>query len=583
MITDVSDRPTPRPNRELYLDALRTAAIIRVVTYHTFGGAWLSWLFPAMGVMFALAGGLMVRSLDKQPPLTVIRNRARRLLPALWLFGLVIIPVMLWGGGAFSNWTDPNTGEPVPFWKLIFWVVPILDPPGNEFGANFTVVLWYLRTYLWLVALSPLLLKAFRKWPLPTLVAPLSLVLLQTFGVLPSQDSGPVWDLVSTIGMFAPCWMLGFAHRTGALKKVPLPALLGVAAACAIGGIAWAVGHPVTDADPGETYDLNGIPLANALWSIAVIIPLLRFAPDASWIGRTPFLGRLVALVNNRAVTIYLWHNVMIDASFPIDDWLTRWIPGSVVENPAWDFLTVWVGIAVCVLAFGWVEDLAARRKPRLFPVGPSAAERKAEYAAAQAARAADAAGTDGATGIPVPANAAAAGHPGDEYRPDGYRADGYRAEDHHAGGHPPASYPPAGPPHGGPGADGPNRQQYGGPRPGGSPTGGPQFGGPQFGGPPTGGPPSGELPYGAPRQGPARDASTQQYDPRGHGQAPGPYRQPGTPPPGGYEHPTADYGSGYPGAQRAPRRDEAAQQYPTQRPAPEGQSEQYPPPRSRH
>ncbi|WP_169745009.1 acyltransferase family protein [Cryptosporangium arvum] len=545
----MSDRPTKRPNRELYLDALRTAAIIRVVTYHTFGGSWLSWLFPAMGVMFALAGGLMVRSLDKQPPLTVIKNRARRLLPALWLFGLIIIPVMIWGGGAFSNWTDPNTGEPVPFWKLIFWVVPIFDPPGNEFGTNFTVVLWYLRTYLWLVALSPLLLKAFRKWPVPTLVAPLGLVLLQAFGVLPSPDEGNLWDLVSTLGMFAPCWMLGFAHRTGKLKKVPMPALIALVAACAIGGIAWALGHPAQDADAGEAYDLNGIPLANALWSIAVIIPLLRFAPDASWIGRTPFLGRLVALVNNRAVTIYLWHNVMIDASYPIDDWLTRWLPEGLVENPAWDFLTVWVLVALCVLAFGWVEDLAARRKPRLFPVGPSAAERRAEHAAELAAKAAE------DTPAPVAANAA---RPGDDQRPYG-GPDQYGAPDRY--GRPDDRYG--------------RPEQHGRPDP---------YGQGQY-----------TQPDRYPQQRPAGPAGHPQ---NGHG-TPDAHRyqqyetgQYGAPL-GGYDHPTADYNAEYRNVANHPTADyseayrEARREpprrngYPAQRPPAEGQPEE--PRRSRH
>ncbi|WP_344650999.1 acyltransferase family protein [Cryptosporangium japonicum] len=527
----MSDRPTKRPNRELYLDALRTAAIIRVVTYHTFGGSWLSWAFPAMGVMFALAGGLMVRSLDKQPPLTVIKNRARRLLPALWLFGLVIIPVMLWGGGAFSTWTDPNTGEPVPFWKLIFWVVPIFDPPGNEFGTNFTVVLWYLRTYLWLVALSPLLLKAFRKWPIPTLVAPLGLVLLQAFGVLPSPDEGNLWDLVSTLGMFAPCWMLGFAHRTGKLTKIPMPALIAIVVACAVGGIAWALGHPAQDADAGEAYDLNGIPLANALWSIAVIIPLLRFAPDASWIGRTPFLGRLVALVNNRAVTIYLWHNVMIDASYPIDDWLTRWLPEGLVENPAWDFLTVWVLVALCVLAFGWVEDLAARRKPRLFPVGPSAAERRAEYAAELAAKEQE----DAAPGRPAPVGPNVAHGDDRGRRPGPYGPDQYGQ-----GQYGPGQYPP------------PDRyaQQQ----------------------------PSGYAPNG---YGPPDAQRYQQYETGQYGA-----------PMGGYDHPTADYNAEYRNANHptadysqayreargeSPRRNG----YPTQRPAAEGQPEEHR--RSRH
>ena len=48
--------------------------------YHLFGWAWLPLVFPSMGVMFALAGSLMARSL-KRPAWSVIRGRLRRLLP----------------------------------------------------------------------------------------------------------------------------------------------------------------------------------------------------------------------------------------------------------------------------------------------------------------------------------------------------------------------------------------------------------------------------------------------------------------------------------------------------------------------
>ena len=40
-------------------------ALVRVVVYHLFGWAWLTVLFPSMGVMFALAGSLMARSLNR--------------------------------------------------------------------------------------------------------------------------------------------------------------------------------------------------------------------------------------------------------------------------------------------------------------------------------------------------------------------------------------------------------------------------------------------------------------------------------------------------------------------------------------
>lgn len=53
------------PGRDRYLDLLRSLALVRVVLYHLFGWAWLTVLFPSMGVMFALAGSLMARSLSR--------------------------------------------------------------------------------------------------------------------------------------------------------------------------------------------------------------------------------------------------------------------------------------------------------------------------------------------------------------------------------------------------------------------------------------------------------------------------------------------------------------------------------------
>ena len=46
-----------RPNhgRDQYVDALRALALVRVVTYHTYGWIWLPVLFPSMAVMFAPA------------------------------------------------------------------------------------------------------------------------------------------------------------------------------------------------------------------------------------------------------------------------------------------------------------------------------------------------------------------------------------------------------------------------------------------------------------------------------------------------------------------------------------------------
>ena len=132
--------------RDRYFDTLRAVAIVRVVLFHAFPVAALELVFPSMGVMFALGGSLMVRSLDRSAS-RAVRNRVRRLLPALWVMALVLVPLMIQRG-----WRDR------PSWPhLLLWVLPVADPPASEFGYPAAGVLWYLVTYLWLVLLSPLL------------------------------------------------------------------------------------------------------------------------------------------------------------------------------------------------------------------------------------------------------------------------------------------------------------------------------------------------------------------------------------------------------------------------------------------
>ncbi|MEV6815332.1 glycosyltransferase, partial [Micromonospora sp. NPDC051296] len=89
--------PATGGGRDRWFDVLRAVALARVIVYHMWGFAWLSWAFPAMGVMFALAGSLMARSLDRAPA-GALNARLRRLLPALWAMGLLLVPTMIWHG-----------------------------------------------------------------------------------------------------------------------------------------------------------------------------------------------------------------------------------------------------------------------------------------------------------------------------------------------------------------------------------------------------------------------------------------------------------------------------------------------------
>jgi peptidoglycan/LPS O-acetylase OafA/YrhL len=337
-------------SRDRYFDALRAVAIIRVVVFHAFPLAALELVFPSMGVMFALGGSLMVKSLDRAAG-RAVANRLRRLLPALWVMGLILVPVMIRHG-----WPDR------PSWPhLLLWALPVADPPSSELGYPAAGVLWYLVTYLWLVLLSPLLLFLYRRWNLPTVLLPLfGLMLLVAYPDTFGDTAG--WVLQNILA-FGSCWVLGMAHRQGDLAKLRPHVVLGIAVACVGGALAWTWTHP------GENgHDLTGIPVAYAIYSIGFVLALLRWSPSMQWLGRVRALNGFVSMVNNRAVTIYLWHNVAITIAVYLFDRLELWrIPHQSLEY-ATDFSIALLLIAVAVLVLGWVEDLAARRRPRISP-----------------------------------------------------------------------------------------------------------------------------------------------------------------------------------------------------------------------
>ncbi|MFJ8995799.1 acyltransferase [Streptomyces sp. NPDC102279] len=341
--------------RDRYFDSLRAVALVRVVAYHTFGWAWAGLVFPSMGVMFGLAGTLMAKSLERPAP-KVVKSRLRRLLPPFWFWGVFVVLAMLVHG-----W--------MPGRQIVYWIVPLGDPPGNAWGEQAWEILWYLRTYLWFVLLSPLLLRVFRLAPVPVLVLSLAPVLvLNFFWDAPDNRFGSaLWDLAT----YLFCWLLGFAHRDGVLQRLrPAAVVVASLAALAYGG--WfAFAHR----SEFGTYDLDEIPLAQAFWSAGFVTLLLYFKAyydvDFAWLTRFRRLDRTVTIFNARAVTIYLWHEIALILAVPLIDqfWkvpaFEKWLP---LESQWFMFGIGWVLIWIAIALFGWVEDVAARKKPKLLP-----------------------------------------------------------------------------------------------------------------------------------------------------------------------------------------------------------------------
>ncbi|MFE4749343.1 acyltransferase [Streptomyces mirabilis] len=350
--------PAPKAKgtgRDRYFDALRAVALVRVVAYHTFGWAWAGLVFPSMGVMFALAGSLMAKSLER-PALKVVKSRMRRLLPPFWFWGFFVVVAML-----IHDW--------MPGWQIVFWIVPVGDPPGNQWGIQAWEILWYLRTYLWFVLMSPLLLKVFRKAPLPVLLLSLAPILVFQYAWQPPDNrfgSG-----LTDFATFLFCWLVGFAHREGVLQRLkPALVILASLALLAYGG--W-----YTFAHQAEfgTYDLDEVPVAQTFWSAGFVTLLMYFKAyydvDFAWLARFKRLDRIVTIFNGRAVTIYLWHEIALVLTVPLIDqfWkvpaFEKWLP---LESQWFMFGIGWVLIWVAIPLVGWVEDVAAKKKPKLLP-----------------------------------------------------------------------------------------------------------------------------------------------------------------------------------------------------------------------
>jgi peptidoglycan/LPS O-acetylase OafA/YrhL len=316
--------------RNRYLDLLRAVATARVVVYHSTGWAALTVVFPAMSVMFALAGSMMAASLDRYGP-GAVERRFQRLLPSLWVLAGVAVPAMLVSGLVWD-------------WTVLLWFFPLQDPPATGFWLEGLAATWYLRDFLWFVLLSPVALPLFRRFPVATVATPYVALAVLTL----AEVSPP--PVVRDLALYGGAWLLGFAHHDGMLTR----RRWWVAGPLAAAGAVWTLTHPGP-----RGFDLNDIPLGNALWSAAFIMIALSFAPDVRG-------HRVLTVLNARALTIYLWHVPLIVAvvrfaeatGLPVTGWV----------GISWRLAVVAGLLAIMVLLVGWVEDLAANRRPTLLP-----------------------------------------------------------------------------------------------------------------------------------------------------------------------------------------------------------------------
>ncbi|MEU8992325.1 polysaccharide deacetylase family protein [Streptomyces sp. NPDC048558] len=205
--------------------------------------------------------------------------------------------------------------------------------------------------------------------PVPVLLLSLAPILAVHFLWEPPDNrfGGALTDLAT----FFFCWLLGFAHRDGVLRRLKPLAV----AALSLAAIAYGGWYAFTHQAETGSYDLDDIPLAQTFWSAGYVTLLMYakefFRVDFARLTRVRPLDRLVTVFNTRAVMIYLWHEIALILAVPLIDrfWnvpaFEKYLP---LESQWFMFGIGWILVAVFVLLCGWVEDMAGKKKPTLVP-----------------------------------------------------------------------------------------------------------------------------------------------------------------------------------------------------------------------
>jgi len=349
-----------RHERESFLDVVRVVALGRVIVWHAFGAAAITYVVSAVPAMFFVTGSLLAKSLDRRPARQVLFERLRRILVPLWVFGAVAYAAM-----AVADHVDPGPGTTIPWGSIGNWLLPLGDPKGNGWeGGWMAQPLWYLRTLVWLLALSPFLRHAVRRSAGATFAAlAVAVFALDLVGRRPDlvlHAAPQLWWQIGDVALYAIFLLLGFCHRDGRLDRLGRAEWLGVTVASASVGALWCLTQPV----PGNV--VNNSHPAHLFVGAAWLAAAMAFRDPIATLATRRATASIVAFATRRSMSIYLWHTTAIVLTYRFLATRGAFAPGVFTVMVLAGTLA---GTVAFVLLFGWVEDVAARRAPRLWPL----------------------------------------------------------------------------------------------------------------------------------------------------------------------------------------------------------------------
>lgn len=248
-------------------------------------GRWVTWLFQVMPVFFLVGGYVNARSWPAHRErgeswTRWVRDRALRML---WPTAVFVV------AGVLAVTAARLAGVPAAELAEAGWLV--------------AVQLWFLPVYLLLIALTPVLLAAHRRWGLAVPVLMAAAAALVNVGVAGAQLRFAGY--ANYLFVWGSVHQCGFGWQDGTLTRRrwrPL-ALAGGGAALLAGLLAWGP-FMVDMIGSGNTNPPSVALLAFALAQAGL---LLALEPALTRLLARPGLWRLVQRLNTTVMTVYLW------------------------------------------------------------------------------------------------------------------------------------------------------------------------------------------------------------------------------------------------------------------------------------
>ncbi len=290
--------------RDSFLDVVRAVSIVRVIFWHALGFWWISWAFAAMPAVFYVSGAVLTKSIRRASCWTVVKRRLRRLVVPFLAFSAISVGLV-----AIADPDGLRTALP----EVVSWVVPYRAPAALPWeGGWLSTPLWFLRALVIVLLLTPVVRPILERVPrtISAVVWLASLVLLDRWvetrdGETMTAVARGVADIVCFGGFF---WLGMIGHQLR--YRISRAVRIAGAVLFLAGAIAVAMWRPPVDMVVNNSAAIFG------LVGLAWLLAMLAVEDQLRALGNIPAIGRFVGWITDNAMTIYLWHTLVLVVVF---------------------------------------------------------------------------------------------------------------------------------------------------------------------------------------------------------------------------------------------------------------------------